>query len=98
MFGNLSHLLDSEWEPVYYHFIGYLIQLEDEINWHLVKKSYMSDPIPIGNKFSLFGHSRNNLAKTSVSLATKHGVRLDIPSKAMVCFITLAKCYTDKYW
>ena len=74
VFGNLPSLPDNKWEPVYYHFMGQLLPNTETEDWHMIKASHMSDPVPVGKKFPLFGHSRNNLAEVSVSLATKHGV------------------------
>ena len=57
----------------------------------------MMDCIPVGYKFLLFGYLRNNLAEVSVSLATKYGVRSEIPPKAILNFITLAKQQNDNF-
>ena len=98
VFGNLSIVPDSDWEAIYYQFVGQLLPNPVNDDWHGVKADHMTDPVPVGHKFPLFGHSRNNLAEVSVSLATKHGVRSDIPPKAMLNFITLAKQQNDNFF
>ena len=51
----------------------------------------MCDPVPIGEKFPLFGHCQNNWAELAAGLVNYHNVRGKTPPESMKSF--LERCH-----
>ena len=96
VFGNLISLDDSEWEPHYYAYVGRLVGSNG--GWEAVRENHMNDIVPLGQKFPLFGHSRNNCAESAAGLLVHHGIRTTIPPKSMKKFLDLCRKHNGDYF
>ena len=60
-------------------------------SWAEVKRDHMNDPVPIGEKFPLFGHCCNNWAESATSLVNQRNVRTTTPPESLKNFLETAR-------